>query len=93
MLNLGLLGRESVSKDEAASLRRMPVQVHINVKLLLSVLVNDGGFDCVDCRVEDWVGIYIHAIEIKALRVVPPVATIDTVWVQQRHYFEDEPME
>ena len=70
------------------------MQISIDVQLALNcVLVHDGRFDRVDCRVKHWVWFAINAVKIQALRIAAPIASFDTIWVQQRHKLEHEARE
>ena len=58
------------------------MQIGIDVQLVLNcVLVHDGSFDCVNCRVKYWVWLAINAVKIQALRIAAPIASFDTIWV------------
>ena len=52
--------------------------------------MQDGRFDCVDCWVKNGVWFAINAVEIQPLRIAAPIASLDTIWVQQRHKLEHE---
>ena len=90
LLDLRLLGSKRVSKDEAATFSCMAVQVSIDVQSLLTVLVDDRRLHCVDGRMQDWVRIYVHSVQVQSLGVVPPVASIHSIWVQEWHNLKDK---
>ena len=93
MLHLRLFVCNRVPKDKAASLGRMAVKIHVDVQSLLAVLMHYSSLGSVDCRVSHWVGLSVHSIQIEALSVVSPVASLYSIRVQQRDNLEDKSVE
>ena len=60
---------------------------------LLSVFMDYRSFHCIYRWMSQWVRIDVHSIEIQSLSIVPPVATVDTIWVQKWYNLEDESLQ
>lgn len=79
-----------VSKHEAPPLAGMCMQVYINIQLLHFNLLNYYFFNSPYCRLQFRTRIYVKSIQILSQSIQPPVATIDTIRVQNWHYFENK---
>lgn len=68
----------------------MGVQIDVNKKFLLLMLLHDGLLDRPDSRLLGLCRVDVITVQILGERVQPVVPTIDSVWVEHRDDFEDK---
>ena len=69
----------------------MPMQVDVGMQFLFDqVLVHYSGLCSVDCWMANWVWLHVDSVKIKSLSVISPVASLDSIRVQQGDNLKDE---
>ena len=64
------------------------MQVQVDVKVLVPVLLHQSLFGSVDGRLPLGVGGQVEPVQVVVVGVQPEVASRNAVWVQDRHHFK-----